>query len=172
MEDEYTGRPILPTDESPIANIDAFRRTEIGTDVAVVGFKLNDYTDWEKLTSVAIIKNFILAIMNGKLDVTVKSPDRLFEIRKDTLEKLLFIDFKDEPQLKYARQTYETIQKGTQVVTKIAEKGDLSIYVKYEDTYSASFSRFRSTGMLINTTTDVLPHFSVVVVVNDVVIWS
>lgn len=168
LEDEYTGRPILPTDESPIANIDAFRRTEIGTDVAVVGFKLNDYTDWEKLTSVAIIKNFILAIMNGKLDVTVKSPDRLFEIRKDTLEKLLFIDFKDEPQLKYARQTYETIQKGTQVVTKIAEKGDLSIYVKYEDTYSASFSRFRSTGMLINTTTDVLPHFSVVVVVNDV----
>ena len=168
LEDEYTGRPILPTDESPIANIDAFRRTEIGTDVAVVGFKLNDYADWEKLTSVAIIKNFILAIMNGKLDVTVKSPDRLFEIRKDTLEKLLFIDFKDEPQLKYARQTYETIQKGTQVVTKIAEKGDLSIYVKYEDTYSASFSRFRSTGMLINTTTDVLPHFSVVVVVNDV----
>lgn len=74
LEDEYTGRPILPTDESPIANIDAFRRTEIGTDVAVVGFKLNDYTDWEKLTSVAIIKNFILAIMNGKLDVTVKSP--------------------------------------------------------------------------------------------------
>lgn len=168
LEDEYTGRPILPSDECSIAKIDAFRRTEIGTDVAVVGFKLNDYVNWEKLTSIAIIKNFILAIMNGKLDVTVKSPECLFEIRKETLENLLFNDFKDEPQLKYARQTYETINKGMHVVTKIAEKGDLSIYVKYEDTYSASFSRFRSTGMLINTTVDVLPHFSVVAVVNDV----
>lgn len=166
--DEYTGRPILPTDDCAIANIEAFSRTEIGTDVAVVGFKKNDYLDWEKLTATAIIKNFILAIMDGKLDVTIKSPIKEYEIRKDTVEGLLFTDFAEDPQLKYARQTYETITKGTLVKTKIAEKDDLSIYVRYDDAYSASLSRFRSTGMLINTTVEVLPHFSVVIVVNDV----
>lgn len=168
LEDEYTGRPILPSDNCAIATIEAFSRTETGTDVAVVGFKKNDYLDWEKLTAIAIIKNFILSIMNGKLDVTIKSSKAEFIIQKDTLEHLLFTDFAEDPQLKYARQTFETITKGTLVKTKIAEKDDLSIYVRYDDAYSASLSRFRSTGMLINTTTEVLPHFSVVIVVNDV----
>lgn len=166
--DEYTGRPILPTDDCAIANIEDFSRTEIGTDVAVVGFKKNDYLDWEKLTATAVIKNFILAIMDGKLDVTIKSPVKEYEIRKDTVEGLLFTDFAEDPQLKYARQTFETVTKGKIVKTKIAEKEDLSIYVRYDDAYSASLSRFRSTGMLINTTVEVLPHFSVVIVVNDV----
>lgn len=168
LEDEYTGRPILPEDNCDIANLDIFNRTEIGTDVAVFGFKKDDYPDWEKLTAVAVIKNFILAIMDGKLEVTIKSQSVEYEIRKDNVETLLFNDFADDTQLKYTRQAFETIYKGQLVTTKIAEDGDLSIYVKYEDAYSASLSRFRSTGMLINTTVNVLPHFSIVIVVNDV----
>lgn len=169
LQDEYTGRPILPTDDCDLAKIDIFNRTEIGTDVAVVGFKKNDYDDWEEKTAVAIIKNFILSIINGKIDVTIKSPQALYEIRKDTVEDLLFKTFADDPQLKYTRQIYETITKTQPRKVKIAEKDDLSIYVRYDDGYSQSLSRFRSTGMLINTTTsDVLPHFSVVIVVNDV----
>ena len=167
--DDYTGRPILPSDDCPIAQMGVFNRTEIGTDVAVVGFKKSDYTDWERLTAVAIIKNFVLAIINGQLTVTVKSPKIEYVIDSERLERLLFIEFGDEPQLKYTRQTYETIANGELIKTKIAEKDDLSIYVKYDEKYSASLSRFRSTGMLINTTTnDVLPHFSVVIIVNDV----
>ncbi len=168
LEDEYTGRPILPEDNCDIANLDIFNRTEIGTDVAVFGFKKGDYPDWEKLTAVAVIKNFILAIMDGKLEVTIKSPTIEYEIRKDNVETLLLNDFADDDQLKYTRQAFETIYKGQLVTTQIADNGDLSIYVKYEDAYSASLSRFRSTGMLINTTVNVLPHFSIVIVVNDV----
>ncbi len=168
LEDEYTGRPILPGDNCDIANVDIFNRSKIGTDVAVFGFKKGDYPDWEKLTAVAVIKNFILAIMDGKLEVTIKSPSIEYEIRKDNVETLLLNDFADDPQLKYTRQAFETIHKGQLVTTQIAENGDLSIYVKYEDAYSASLSRFRSTGMLINTTVNVLPHFSIVIVVNDV----
>lgn len=169
LQDEYTGRPILPTDDCDLAKIDIFDRTEIGTDVAVVGFKKNDYDDWEEKTAVAIIKNFILSIINGKIDVTIKSPQALYEICKDTVEDLLFKKFAEDPQLKYTRQIYETITKTQPQKVKIAEKDDLSIYVRYDDGYSQSLSRFRSTGMLINTTTsDVLPHFSVVIVVNDV----
>ena len=152
-----------------MAKIDIFNRTEIGTAVAVVGFKKNDYDDWEEKTAVAIIKNFILSIINGKIDVTIKSPQALYEIRKDTVEDLLFKIFSEDPQLKYTRQIYETITKTQPRKVKIAEKDDLSIYVRYDDGYSQSLSRFRSTGMLINTTTsDVLPHFSGVIVVNDV----
>lgn len=168
LEDEYTGRPILPEDHCDIAEIEIFKREEVGTDVAVFGFKKDDYNDWENLTAVAIIKNFIMAIMEGKLEVTIKSPDVEREISKDTVEALLFNTFAEEPQLKYARQTYDTIKTGILKNTKIAEDDDLSIYVKYDDKYSASLSRFRSTGMLINTTVDVLPHFSIVIVVNDV----
>jgi len=169
LEDEYTGRPILPSDDCSLAQIDAFNRTETGTDVAVVGFKKNDYDDWEDKTAVAIIKNFILSIINGKLEVTIKSPGALYEIRKDTIEDLLYKTFTNDPQLKYTKQIFETITKTTPRKVKISEKDDLSIYVRYDDGYSQSLSRFRSTGMLINTTTnDVLPHFSVVIVVNDV----
>lgn len=167
--DDYTGRPILPTDDCPLANMEAFNRSETGTDVAVVGFKKSDYSNWERLTAVAVIKNFVLAIMNGKLIVTIKSPNIKYEITAENLEQLLFKEFDSEAQLKYSRQTFETIKKGELIKAKIAEKDDLSIYVKYDEKYSASLSRFRSTGMLINTTTnDVLPHFSVVIIVNDV----
>lgn len=169
LEDEYTGRPILPTDSCPLSQIDIFNRTEIGTDVAVFGFKTNEYEDWEKNIAIAIIKNFVLAIIGGKLEVEIKSPLVAYDITKSNVETLLFNTFAEESQLKYTRQIYETITKVEPIKVKIAEKDDLSIYVKYEDAYSQSLSRFRSTGMLINTTTsDVLPHFSVVIIVNDV----
>lgn len=169
LEDEYTGRPILPTDDCPLSQIDIFNRSKIGTDVAVFGFKTNEYENWEKNMAIAIIKNFVLAIINGKLEVEVKSPSSSYTITKDNVEPLLFRTFAEESQLKYTRQIYETLTNGELIKVSIEEKDDLNVYVKYEDTYSQSLSRFRSTGMLINTTTsDVLPHFSIVLVVNNV----
>ena len=169
LEDEYTGRPILPTDNCPLSQLDIFNRNEIGTDVAIFGFKTNEYEDWERNIAIAIIKNFVLAILNSKLEVEIKSPKITYIISKSNLESLLFKDFSDESQLKYTRQIFETLTKVEPIKVTIEEKDDLSIYVKYEDAYAQSLSRFRSTGMLINTTTsDVLPHFSVVIIVNDV----
>lgn len=161
LEDEYTGRPILPSDNCPLAQLDIFNRSEIGTDVAVFGFKTNEYEDWER--------NIAIAILNSKLEVEIKSSKITYTISKSNVESLLFKDFSEEPQLKYTRQIYETLTNVNPIKVTIEEKDDLSIYVKYEDAYAQSLSRFRSTGMLINTTTvDVLPHFSVVIIVNDV----
>lgn len=169
LEDEYTGRPILPSDNCPLAQLDIFNRSEIGTDVAVFGFKTNEYEDWERNIAIAILKNFVLAILNSKLEVEIKSSKITYTISKSNVESLLFKDFLEEPQLKYTRQIYETLTNVAPIKVTIEEKDDLSIYVKYEDAYAQSLSRFRSTGMLINTTTvDVLPHFSVVIIVNDV----
>lgn len=168
LEDEFTGRPILPSDECSIAKLNIFQRREIGTDVAIIGFNRTDYEDWERQISISLLKNFILAIYNGKLEVTVKSDSITYEIKKSKLNELLYDVFAQEEGIKYTKQIYETIHECQPTVVDIAEKGDLSIYVKYSEAYFQSLSRFRSTGMLINTTIDVLPHFSVVVIANDV----
>lgn len=170
--DEDEGRPILPSDNSKIANLDVFNRSEndYGTDVAIVGFNTDLYENWEEATTIAFIKNFILALYKGKLEVTITSPTERYEIKEDTLKDLLFDTFKNDSRLKITRQIYETLSNPDKIIpAKIAEENDLTIYVKYNDYYLQSFSRFRTTGMLINTTTsDVYPHFSVVVVVNKV----
>ena len=168
LEDEYTGRPILPGDKCSLAEIEEFNRTEIGTDVAIFGFKTEEYEDWEEAVAVAILKNFILAIYDGKLEVEIESPTKNYIVSKQYIDNLLYEVFKDNALLKWTRQIYETVTKTEPQTATIAEKDDLSIYVRYDDSYSAALSRFRSTGMLINTTTESLPHYSVVIIVNDV----
>ena len=167
LEDEYTGRPILPSDDCSLARIDEFNRTKTGTDVAIFGFKIEEYDNWEEEVALAVIKNFILAINDGKLEVLIESPDKRYTVAKENLEELLYRYFKDNPRMKWTRQIYETVTKVEPKFATIAEKNDLSIYIRYDDAYSAALSRFRSTGMLINTTTESLPHYSVVIIVND-----
>lgn len=167
--DDYNFRPIFPEDNCPLAAIEPFQRTENGTDVAIFGFKKDLYPNWERSLAVSLLKNFLLAIMDGKLEASVSSPECNYEVNAENLNDLLYTVFKDEKQLTHTRQAYETITSGETKTTKIAEDGDLTIYVKYDDGYSAATSRYRSTGMLINTDQNwTLPHYSVVVVVNDV----
>jgi hypothetical protein len=168
LEDEYTGRPILPEDNCDLAKVDEFNRTETGTDVAIFGFKTEEYEKWEEAVAIAVLKNFILAIKDGKLEVEIKSPTKHYIVSKNHLEELLYKRFEDTVPLKWTRQIYETVTETEPQNATIAEKDDLSIYVRYDDGYSAALSRFRSTGMLINTTTESLPHYSVVIIVNDV----
>ena len=172
--DDYTGRPIMPDDNCSIAKLPIFDRSSthsIGTDVAIVGFDRNNYENWERLTAVSVISNFILAIKNDKLTVTIKNEnDVLYDIKSATLEKYLFTILKDEDQLKYSRQAFETINSPDNISSihnKICEDGDLSIFVKFNERYEKSVLRFRSTGMLINKTDRSLPGYSVVLVVNE-----
>lgn len=168
-EDEYTFRPILPGDGCELAKIDAFQREDCGTDVAIVGFKQDLYPDWERSLAIALIKNFLLAIKNGRLESKILSARCHFDVNSETLQQLLYGEFGNEKQLSHTRQAYEAIVDGDAKTAKVAEDGDLTVYVKYDDDYVASTSRFRSTGMLINTDSQwTLPHYSVVVVVNDV----
>lgn len=168
LEDEYTGRPIFPTDDCDLAKINEFNRTQTGTDVAILGFKTEEYENWEDAVAVAVLKNFILAIRDGKIVVEIESPAKHYVVSADNLEDLLYKKFKDYSSLKWTRQIYETVTRSEAKFATIAERNDLSIYVRYDEGYSAAFSRFRSSGMLINTTSESLPHYSVVVIVNDV----
>ena len=168
LVDDIKGRPILPEDNCTLAQIAAFARKETGTDIGVVGFKEGEYPDWEKTMAVSFIKNFILAIINGKIELLIESEELSYNVTKETIETYLFDVFSDEQQLKYTRQIYETYLRGERTDVKIVEDGDLSIFVRYDDKYTQSLSRFRATGMLINTTSESLPHYSVVIVANNV----
>lgn len=167
LENTYKGRPILPTDNCSLAKLPEFQRQEVGTDVAVMGFKKDLYSDWERSIAIAVVKNFILALQRGQLEVEVTSDRKHYLINKDQLEQLLYTEFQQEPNLKHTRQIYETITMGDRHDRKVVEDGDLSIYVRYDENYQASLSRFRSTGMLINSHKGPLPHYAVVIVANE-----
>ncbi len=168
LEDEYNGRPIIPKDDCHFSQIDAFNRSDIGTDVAIVGFNSDEYENWEKQTAISILKNFILSIYYGKLEVTIKSNNVTYDITKNKLTDYLYKTFANEDALKSTKQIYETIRESQPINVKIADDNDLSIYVKYNEMYAPTLSRFRSTGMLINTSSEVIPRYSVVIIVNDV----
>lgn len=121
-------RPKLSRSRCGLSQLDIFNRNKIGTDVAVFGFKTNEYEDWERNIAIAIIKNFVLAILNSKLEVEIKSPKITYIISKSNVESLLFKDFSDEPQLKYTRQVYENLTKVDPIKVTIEEKDDLSIF--------------------------------------------
>ena len=174
LNDMFDGRPILPTDNCGLANLDFFHRSgnEFGTDVAIFGFKTNEYENWDIETVAAVIKNFTLAIVEGKLEVTVKNGEKEYIINKHSVETLLFdtLNNSNIPSIIVTQQVYKTLTDPDDGVkrVKIIEDGDLSVFVKYGDNFHKTFSRFRGTGMLINRTEESFPHFCIVIVVNDV----
>lgn len=168
LEDEDMGGAIRPEHDCPLAKIPEFDRKKQGTDVAIFGFKLEDYEHWEEEVAVSIIKNFILALRDGKLEVEIESDRQSYDISKSTIESYLQETFQSNSKLNDARMIYKTLQETEPQKLTIAEKDDLSVYVMYDEAYPGALSRFRSTGMLINTRPrESLPHYSVVVVVND-----
>lgn len=148
---------------------DQFKRVETGTDLAVIAFKTDIYENWEKGAAVAVLKNFIIAVKDGKLKVQIKSlvPENEFTISQQKIEHLLFHEFADEKGLKETRQIYNTVTRGRLKKTTILEKDDLSIYtLDDEDSITA---KFRSTGMLINAKQNgIKGRRNVVLMVNDV----
>ena len=171
IKDMYSGRPILPEDKCSLASQEIFNRTHTGTDVAVVGFKTEDFQNWEHLLATAIIKNFVIAIKEGLLEVIIKSNNAEYTISKEKLYSLLFENFKTDDSLKYTRQIYSTLEEPDYqedvTIADSCNQKDLAIYIKYDDSYYQSMSRFRN-GMLINTTQESLPHYSVVIKTKDI----
>lgn len=166
MVNDLKGLEIRPEDNCSLTSAEIFRRETPGTDVAVIGFKTEQYENWEDDLAIALISNFILAIKDGKLEVEIESEQKNLLISKNTLEDYLYRTYKDNPALNLTRQIYDTITKAEPRYVTIAEKDDLCIYVRYDDRYQQVLARFRS-GMLINTQRS-LPHYCVVAIVNDV----
>jgi len=86
--DDQNGKPI--TEESDIPA--KFRRSEPGTDINILGFD-NDYIDEAvKEMTEAVLRNFWMAIYNGKLVVNINDST---SISKENLAELMELNFED-----------------------------------------------------------------------------
>ena len=88
----YYGNPEKNNPVEQIPELDSVnKRTEIGTDVFVYGFKSN--SDWENEISIALLDSFLMSFYNGQLMVKVQGR----EINKDTLKGFMERLHKDRP---------------------------------------------------------------------------
>lgn len=156
------GEPILPEDHCDLAEAEPFKRDKAGTDVAIIGFDIAQYSspgqkNWHKLLAFSVIQNFLMAIYWGKLEVTIKAPDEdNIEINAQTLQRLLFewldaewdTDDSHGVPLDVLREIYETVTDGNKIEESIAEEKDLSIWVKQNESYEGKDVFFRN-GMFI-----------------------
>lgn len=169
LENMANWRPISPEDGDSFANMDLFKRgeNECGTDVAILGF---DYIDWEDDLAIAILKNYLVGIMRGKLKVIIQSGDEVkYVIDDNTYENILLNQLKDESALNITRQNYHVLTSPDKNKNAtIADTGDLSIFVKYSPDFEGVIARFRESGMFINTVASRGQHLAGVVIVNDV----
>lgn len=169
LENMAKWRPIYPDDGDSFANMELFNReeNEYGTDVAILGF---DYNDWEDDLAVAILKNYLVGIMRGKLKVIIQSEDETkYVIDCNTYENILLNQLKDKSTLNITRQNYHVLTSPDKNKNAtIADSGDLSIFVKYSPDFEGVIARFRESGMFINTVASRGPHLAGVVIVNDV----
>lgn len=77
----YYGNPIGNNPVESIKELDALnKRTEIGTDVFIYGFKAS--SDWDVEITIALLENFLMSFYNGQLRVKVQNR----EINSTTLK--------------------------------------------------------------------------------------
>lgn len=81
----YYGDPKGNNPVETIPELDMLsKRTKIGTDVFVFGFK--GLSDWYEEIMVAILENFLMSIYSGKLKVSLKDSSNSGEISSETLD--------------------------------------------------------------------------------------
>ena len=144
--------PVFGEDDCKLR--DLFPRKEFGTDVIVAGFKIDG--EWQEVITKAIIKNFFVAIHEGKLIVDIGDS----EINTSTLPQLLQKyaeeerdDLDSNKELVVIKELYETLVSPEHEVftTQILEPDDLQLYFKKGEDYSKKIAEMRSIGMLVRT---------------------
>ncbi len=86
--DDNNGKPITYEENIPAK----FRRTEPGTDINILGFDISDKEEASAEMIEAVLRNFWMAIYNGKLVVEI---DDDVEIRQDNIAELMESYFED-----------------------------------------------------------------------------
>lgn len=74
-----------------IFNIDeiapVFQRSEIGTDIFVLGFEKDD--DWVEQVAISVIEYFFYSIFKGNLEVEIRDGEKSVEIKQDNLGAMI-----------------------------------------------------------------------------------
>ncbi len=154
--------PIYPEDENEFR--DCFRRTELGTDVIIVGFTQSQ--DWIANITKATIRNFFVAISEGRLIVELKEGQECKRIDADSLPQLIS-DFENDNTMTATSQLYSAfINPDEKKTTSILETDDVEVYIKSDSSYKRTIANFRATGMLVGTYyKQIFQHYAAVVIV-------
>lgn len=149
-ENIYYGNPL---DFSPITDStkipEQFKRMEIGTDKFIVGFNFDD--SWKKHFIEVIIENFMWAIYEGKLVVTIAG----LEINQENLSEVIAnIEVPEDREYSSAFEYYTALTDGMKfeeefTLSKFEEKQKVELYLLKNEGYSNSVSMNRSSGMKI-----------------------
>lgn len=154
--------PIFP--ENSNAFRDNFTRTECGTDVIIVGFSQS--INWIVNVTKAVLKNFFVAISEGRLVVELKDGTEHKVIDADTLSQL-FSDLGEDPEMLGTAQLYKAFTAPScKRTTEILEPDDVEVYIMSDSSYKRTIANFRATGMLVGTYYKrIFQHYAAVVIV-------
>lgn len=155
--------PIYDSDKNSFR--DCFKRTERGTDVIIVGF--TELSDWIRKVTEAVLKNFFVAVSEGKLIVELKDGNDGKVIDASSISQIFEdLSFNDNEMVK-ALQLYNAfINPDCKKVIKVFEDDDVEIYIKSDSGYKKTIANFRATGMLVGTYyRRIFQHYAAVVIV-------
>lgn len=164
-EKEKKWDPIYETDQNMFR--DFFKRNERGTDVIIVGF--THAPNWIRNVTKAVLKNFFVAISEGRLVVELKEDHKQTIINRDALSQL-FSDFFEDNEMVSTSQLYKAFSvPDLKKTEEILEPEDLEIYVKTDSSYKRTIANFRATGMLVGTYyRRIFQHYAAVVIVRGI----
>lgn len=154
--------PIYGTDENDFR--DCFHRIERGTDVIIVGF--TQTTNWLTNVTKAVLKNFFVAISEGRLVAELKNGNDIRIIDESTLSQL-FADFSNDTEMLAASQLYKAFTSpDCKKTMEVLEADDVEVYIKSDSSYKRTIANFRATGMLVGTYYKrIFQHYAAVVIV-------
>ncbi|EFE27901.1 hypothetical protein HMPREF0389_01153 [Filifactor alocis ATCC 35896] len=161
-EENEIWKPIFDTDTNAFR--DCFTRTERGTDVIIVGFTQSK--DWVKNITNAVLKNFFVAISEGRLIVELKDSTEHHMINADTLSRLFF-DLSNNQEMIATTQLYKAFTTpDCKEFLEVLEPDDVEVYIKSDSSYKRTIANFRATGMLVGTYFKrIFQHYAAVVIV-------
>lgn len=154
--------PIYPEDNNVFR--DLFIRKERGTDVIVVGF--NQEKNWMNNVTKAVMKNFFVAICEGRLVVELKDGIKNRIIDSDNITQL-FSDFSDDREILTVSQLYKAFTApDTKEMFEVLEPNDVEVYIKSDSSFQRTIANFRTTGMMVGSYyRRIFQHYAAVVIV-------
>lgn len=163
-EEAEVYEPVFEGDDCELR--DLFTRTETGTDVIVMGF--NQELDWENQVKKAVMKNFFVAIKEGKLVVEVKGENGDYIIDSEKLPELIS-QYSSDRTMVSAIELYKAfVSPDKQVYLSVDKENDAELYIKADPSYGRNIANFRNTGMLVGQKSRrIFQHYAAVLVIRD-----
>ncbi|MCD8207308.1 MAG: hypothetical protein LUD72_05160, partial [Bacteroidales bacterium] len=145
-------KPVFEENEDDFR--DQFLREKHGTDVIIAGFIQEE--DWMNAVAKAVLKNFFVAISEGRLIVRLKdeTESSLFNVDIDvdatSVAQLIDGYSHEDPKMITTAELFSAfVAPDAHEYLSIVGENDAELFVKSDSSYKRNIAHFRDTGMLI-----------------------